>query len=353
MHFKRFTILALVVALSLIVAACGGGNDEEASGDEQNADLPMEPDISFTEIDRTGLEADTVVATYEGGEITGDQLASYLGFHGFVNPSVQVNEAESRQELLKFLILQETVADEVASTEWAEQKAEELWDEINSVYTEDQTEEAYEKLHTSEEEIKDHLVGYYLMESYFREQIDEDEALAFYEDIQEQITTASVRHILVATEEQQPDGSMEEIRTEEEAKQLADELYADLQEGADFAELAAEHTDDPGSKDNGGLYEDVAVGQWVPEFKQAALEQDIDEIGEPVKTDFGYHIIRVEDRTVTPFEEIEDNVYGQLANDKIYDYYSNTLPDKIEEINIQVEEADADDQSEDAQSEDE
>ncbi|NNF00175.1 MAG: hypothetical protein HKN25_14240 [Pyrinomonadaceae bacterium] len=80
-----------------------------------------------------------------------------------------------------------------------------------------------------------------------------------------------------------------------EKKEKADEVLKKVNEGGDFAELAKEYSDDPGSKESGGLFEDVPKGQMVPEFEKAALALKPGETTkELVKTKFGYHIIKLE-----------------------------------------------------------
>lgn len=107
-----------------------------------------------------------------------------------------------------------------------------------------------------------------------------------------------VRHILIAPqlEEGQTDASQasEEawIAAEQKAQEILDAFLAGEQTGENFGVLAAEHTEDPGSKANGGLYEHVMQGQMVPEFDQWCFDA-ARQVGDTgiVKTQFGYHIM--------------------------------------------------------------
>ncbi|WP_205683817.1 stalk domain-containing protein [Brevibacillus migulae] len=125
---------------------------------------------------------------------------------------------------------------------------------------------------------------------YIKQQTKEDELKDFYEQHQELFTIASVRHILV--------------NTEAEANQIIERL----DDGESFASLAKELSLDPGSKGNGGLYADLPVTQWIEEFKQATLTQEIGKVGKPVKTDYGYHVILVEKREVASFADVKEDV---------------------------------------------
>ncbi len=110
-----------------------------------------------------------------------------------------------------------------------------------------------------------------------------------------------VRHILVKTKKQ------------------ADALYAQLQAGADFAALAKQHSEDTGSKANGGKLT-ISKGQTVAPFDQTAFLLAKNAISKPVKTEFGYHIIQPLGATkpakVTPLAEVKASIKQQLEQTK-------------------------------------
>lgn len=107
-----------------------------------------------------------------------------------------------------------------------------------------------------------------------------------------------VRHILVKT------------------KAKADDLYSQLQGGADFSDLAKKFSEDTGSKANGGKLT-ISKGQTVAPFDKKAFELKKNEISTPVKTEFGFHIIQpigdVKEAKVTPLKEVEDSIRQQLG----------------------------------------
>jgi peptidyl-prolyl cis-trans isomerase C len=102
------------------------------------------------------------------------------------------------------------------------------------------------------------------------------------------------RHILVATE-----GEAKDIETQ-------------LKNGADFAKLAKEKSKDPGAAEGGDLGY-FTKDQMVPEFAEAAFKLDKGQISDPVKTQFGWHIIKVEDKRIKPTPTY-DEVKAQLQN---------------------------------------
>ena len=103
----------------------------------------------------------------------------------------------------------------------------------------------------------------------------------------------SARHILV--------------ETEDEAKAV----LADLKKGGDFAAIAKEKSKDPGAKEQGGDLGFFTKDQMVPEFAEAAFKLDKGQLSDPVKTQFGWHVIQVEDkRKKQPpdFEQVKDQI---------------------------------------------
>ena len=109
------------------------------------------------------------------------------------------------------------------------------------------------------------------------------------------------------------------------SKSEADTLRGELENGASFATLAKEKSLDPGSKEQGGKLT-VSKGQTVEAFDKAAFSLDTNEISEPVKTQYGYHIIQpltdVKKGRVTPFTDVRKQIKSQLLNQKKSDAVS-------------------------------
>jgi peptidyl-prolyl cis-trans isomerase D len=99
--------------------------------------------------------------------------------------------------------------------------------------------------------------------------------------------TVKVRHILIATQ-----GQGQVIREDSTAKKLVDSIQLAIKNGANFDSLCAKYSDDPGSKDKGGVIEHVYSGQMVPQFNDFIFSHPVGEKG-VVKSDFGYHYIEV------------------------------------------------------------
>jgi peptidyl-prolyl cis-trans isomerase D len=116
---------------------------------------------------------------------------------------------------------------------------------------------------------------------------------------------AKVRHILIRAER----AKAEDV---EKAKVEAEKTVASLRAGANFEAIAKEKSADPGSAKNGGLIDFFARGAMVPEFDAYAFSGKPGEISNPVQTDFGFHIIRVEDRRPATNRKV-DEVSEEIA----------------------------------------
>lgn len=118
----------------------------------------------------------------------------------------------------------------------------------------------------------------------------------------------TVRHILFFSERWRPTSH----RSEAEAK--AARAMEALRNGADFAATAAELSEEPGAEGRQGLLTPGREGSWVPEFWAAALSLEQNELSPVTETQYGYHILRLETRTVIPFPETRPLIVRRVAN---------------------------------------
>lgn len=103
-------------------------------------------------------------------------------------------------------------------------------------------------------------------------------------------------------------------------EKLAKEIKEKLNNGEDFAALAKQYSTDPGSKEQGGELPEFGPGQMKPEFEEAAYKLDVGKISEPVKTSFGYHIIKlIEKKELKPFDQEKDNIRKELEQQRLQD----------------------------------
>ena len=96
------------------------------------------------------------------------------------------------------------------------------------------------------------------------------------------------------------------------------EILARAKKGEDFAALAKQYTEDTGSKENGGLYEDFGRGKMVKPFEDAAFSVPVGQISDIVETTYGYHIIKVENRKkeTQPLDQVKAQIEAQIKQQK-------------------------------------
>ncbi|GBC75964.1 Foldase protein PrsA 1 [bacterium HR07] len=130
------------------------------------------------------------------------------------------------------------------------------------------------------------------------------ELQAYFEANREKYATPEVkaRHILVSVDENAPEEKVAE------AQKKIEEIKKELDKGADFAELAKKYSDDKSNSENGGDLGWFGKGVMVKEFEDAAFALDIGKVSAPVRTRFGFHLIKVEDKRVRTFEQAQSDV---------------------------------------------
>jgi peptidyl-prolyl cis-trans isomerase C len=142
-----------------------------------------------------------------------------------------------------------------------------------------------------------------------------DEALiqAYYDKHKSEYEQVQARHILLRFQGSRvPLRDGEKDLTEQEALAKIKDLRAKIVGGAKFADVAKAESDDTGTGEQGGDLGKVLRGMTVPEFEKAAFEQKVGEIGEPVKTQFGYHLILVEAHDVKSFAEVKPEIESKI-----------------------------------------
>jgi hypothetical protein len=125
------------------------------------------------------------------------------------------------------------------------------------------------------------------------------------------VEQACARHILIQAGSGQAEPTDAEYAA---ALTQAEDVVDQLAAGADFASLAAEVSDDPGSAEQGGELGCQPQGAYVEEFDEAVWDQPIGRVGAPVRTDFGYHVIVVETRGEVTFEDVRPQLEAALAD---------------------------------------
>jgi peptidyl-prolyl cis-trans isomerase C len=286
------------------------------------------------------------VAVFEGGEVTLGEVQEFAAQSGMGELSPGDPQYEAMiQQIMPTLVdfeIAKTYAEEqgiTVSESDVNQEIETIKDQIAeeaqaqgmSVGREEAFQQALQQAGLTEEELRAQLRDQILPVQKVQERVagdaeaSQEEVERFYEENKEaQYTTPEqrcARHILFNKDQ----------RTK------AEEVKGQLQNGADFAELAREYSQDPGSAENGGDLGCLGQGETVPNFEEALFNAEQGEIVGPVETEFGYHVIEVTDirqQSTQPLSEVEGQIREQLSADIQAQEFSSWIQKQKEQRDV-------------------
>ncbi len=287
--------LVLVVAL---VAGCGGGGGS-ASLKSDDAAVVGSKHIDKADID--GLMS---------------QAKRGYKAQGRTFPKTGTSEyTQIRNQAVTLLVQQaerEAKADEMG-VEVSDKDVDKRLDQIKKQYfagSQTKYEQQLKKQGLTDAQVRRDIRAQLLSEGVFKKvtndvKVSNDEIHDYYlkhPQLYAQPQSRDVRHILV------------------KSKALADKIHAQLEnDDADFAKLAKQYSQDPGSKSQGGKLT-VSKGQTVPPFDKAAFSLKTNELSEPIKTTYGWHIIQplsnIRPRKTTPEKQVRDSIRQQLSQQR-------------------------------------
>jgi peptidyl-prolyl cis-trans isomerase C len=285
------------------------------------------------------------VAVFEGGEVTLGEVQEFAVQSGMgeLSPGDPQYEAMIQQimpTLVDFEIAKAYAEEQgiTVSESDVNQEIETIKDQISeqaqaqgmNVGREEAFTQALQQAGLTEEELRvqlrDQLPVQKVQERVAGDaEASQEEVERFYEENKElQFTTPEqrcARHILFNKDQ----------------RAQAEEVKGRLQNGADFAELAREFSQDPGSAENGGDLGCLGQGETVPNFEEALFNAEEGEIVGPVETEFGYHVIEVTDirqQSTQPLSEVEGQIREQLSADIQAQEFSSWIQEQKEQRNV-------------------
>ncbi|MGG3468437.1 peptidylprolyl isomerase [Neobacillus pocheonensis] len=261
------------------------------------------------------LKKDDAIATINGEAITKDQL---------YNEMVKQYGSDTVDQL---------IADKIVAAEAKKQKItisnSELEEQVQKLQDSYGGEEAFsqalESNNTTLKALKKDMKNYLMIKELLTPEIEitEEEMKTYFEENKDSFVQAEqvkASHILVADEK------------------TANEVKQKLANGSDFAELAKAYSTDASTKDQGGELGYFSKGEMVTEFDNVAFALPVNQISDPVKTEYGYHIIKVEAKKAA-IEANYDNSKAQiketLLEQKIDTEYTTWLEDKKKDYDIE------------------
>jgi peptidyl-prolyl cis-trans isomerase C len=278
---KTAIISSLLIATSFLTSPAMA-QDSKATADKPAADAkPAAPAKDYTVINLDGEEIKN-----------SDILEIWKGlFQGATAPDFATFEEPVRQNVLRGVISEKLIYKEAVKAGV------------------DKNEDVKKRI----ENLRKQIIMQSFIENKAKSLVTDDKIKAAYDEKvaeskgQEEV---KAKHILVAGEDE------------------AKKIYDELKKGADFEKIAQEKSTDKGSGANGGELGWFSKDKMVPEFADAAFKLKKGEISHPVKTAFGWHIIKLEDRRPlkpATFEESKEAIRAELTNKAVQDYVESLL----------------------------
>ncbi len=279
-------LLLLIAALGLVLAACSGSSSTAATVEGT--------DVTVDNVNGLFYESD--------GEFTDEQFAGYL------STLIQWKAIEQRAEdELGFAAMEEEISAEVDSILLETGYEGDLDTFLSEQNVSEEGLDQYATQLLIEDAVSDALIGSVVMPTIEDAQAEIDANPLEY-------TQVCASHILVGTEEE------------------AQAVVTRLDAGEDFTVVAAEVSIDTGSGASGGSLGCTSPASYVPEFAEATMAAPIGEVTEPVESEFGFHVILVEDRTEATAEEVL-SIMGDRA---LFDAVDQWLLDSIVNADVTV-----------------
>ena len=276
------------------------------------------------------------VVTFEGGDVTQGELDEFAEQSGVPKDDPQYQAAV--QQLMPQLVGIEiakayarehniTVSDDEVDQELTKLK-EQVGDQARSSGQDLSNQEAYEQAFKQNnitedqlrEDIRENLPVQMVQKRVAGDAEPSDREIQDYyvENKEAQFTTPEQRCV-------------SHILFNKDQKDKAEEIEQQLEKGKDFAKLAEENSQDPGSAAKGGDLGCLGKGETVPEFEKASFGAEQGELVGPVQTEFGYHIIKVTDikpEQTRSLQEVESQIRSQLATEKQAEVFSNWVEEQ-------------------------
>jgi peptidyl-prolyl cis-trans isomerase C len=297
--------------------------------------------------DAKPMELPEVVATVNGKDITRTQLQDI--FNAAVQSSgMNVADLSSAQQLggytqlLNDLIDRQLLLDAASKEEITSEDVEAEIKKFKSQFPDEaifdtQMKQAGMSNEKLQNDVREELKIRRWMESQVKtSDVTDADAKSFYESNLkefEQPETVKASHILFMVD---ADAAPEVVKEKQEAAQKA---AARAKGGEDFTTLAKELSEEPGAKESGGDLGFFPKDRMVPEFANAAFAANLNDISEPVKTQFGWHVIKVTDKKAAgtvPFDEVNNQITSYLKSTRQREAVQKVMKDLKDSAKIQT-----------------
>ncbi|MFR2716889.1 MAG: peptidylprolyl isomerase, partial [Anaerococcus obesiensis] len=302
-------LIALVLATSLALSACAndGAKDKKDNGSNET---------QTSESAKGEKLPDDAVALVGGEKITKDSYKDEMSFYSAMLASRQ----QLKPSIVQMLVQDKLIADDMKKNNVkVDDKAldDKFLQYVQQFGGQEKFDKMLEDYNMSSDKFKETIKKdeiYQKHRAWFEEKnpVDEKQIKKYYEENKDTLSQVKASHILVADEAT--------------AKQVKEKL----DNGEDFAKLAKEYSKDTANAEKGGDLGYFTKDKMVKEFADKAFSMKKDEVSDPVKTSYGYHIIKVTDKKDSP-EALKDEI-SKTLNDKKYSDYLTDLFNKAKVV---------------------
>ena len=311
-----FKILLLALAASLVLTGCNTSNEDIVA-------VVNGTKITKSDFEKTALKVGKGYEMIFGEEIWTSEVEGGKTF-----------KEEFDNEILNVMISQEIVnqqAEKENITVTDEEIANEMSSYMQMIENVDEYNKFMEENGIDEEFLKNHFRQTLIFDKYRNKimsetEITENDLRDYYNTHIDEYKKEEIKasHILITTLNDMGEPLSEEETAKKESE--AQDILARIKQGEDFEALAKEYSDDKASASNGGDLGYFAKGVMVPEFEEAAFKLEKGQVSDVVKSSFGYHIIKVDDKReeITSYEDEKENILGAIR----YEIYN----EKMEEL---------------------
>lgn len=320
-------ITTLILAgLFVFSGACDDtSKDEEKSEESSTKEQESSDEESSDSSSNVPFKATGTVAVIDGDEVTADEFNQVIEKQ-FSNAPMPLPKSRAKQmkpKILKSMVDKKLIEREIekAGVEVTEKEVDEEFEKFKENMPDDQAMERFlQSRNLTKDELRDKMKKDLGLRKLLRErediEISDEEAKKYYEDNPEKYEEdeqVKASHILIKTPD---DASDEEV---EKARKKAEEVAKKAKkEGTDFSKLAEEESEGP-SAEKGGDLGFFTRDRMVEAFTDKAFSMENGEISDPVKTEFGFHVIKrfdYKDASKKDFEEAKGDIVEQLEREK-------------------------------------
>jgi peptidyl-prolyl cis-trans isomerase C len=352
MKIKMKLIFSAVLAAVLMALPRTQAATENASTNAMSAGTNANPDATMT-----ALFGDPVIAKGKGFQIKQSELDQVLvglraaaAARNQTIPPDQMTLIEgqmlNRLIQIQLLLQKATDADRAQGEKMVDLQMSSLLERAGS---QEALDHQFKALGMTEQGLRERLgqeaTAQAVLERELGVTVTDAEAKKFYDEHPEEFEQPQmvhVRHILLMTIDPTTHQPLPDDQVAAKKKQI-DDILKQLRAGGDFAKLAAQYSEDPGSKDKGGDLPPFSRGQMVPEFEAAAFSLTNNQISDVVTTQYGYHIIQLLGKTPAKklsYNEVADNIKKELTQEKTAKLAPAYLDKLKKAANVEITDAD-------------